>query len=490
MKKILISWYAYNNDFVMEHRGSLSRRIGTINEAGPSFNVHKYFWDSSYSKHILLNGNGGKAESEMFNLLINELRKEFPKRVIEGVNLTIDDPINVQEIYSKVSAYYTKELDGEVDVFISPGTPAMQVAWYMLGLNQRPQVCLFQIRAKEFTKDKIKPEKEIVQLDESWVPQQLNIIQKSFDQSRSNSLYVITSSLEKVYNLAERVAVTNDIGCLILGENGTGKEHLAKYIHENSHRKSKPMLSINCAAFSDELLRSELFGHEKGSFTGADSKKIGILEAANGGTVFLDEVGDISSRMQVSLLRVIQERKIQPIGSNIEKQIDVRIISATNRDLEKACDDGTFRWDLFYRLAVTTLKLPALRERGQMELKQMIKFFNQAIAYRLGKKQLLNFSPEAFACLLNYGFKGNVRELENLFIQLHVFGEQEIDVSHLPKRIVNNNGVNLTLEKASEDHIKRVFRINNGNILITSKVLGMARATLQKKLREYGIREI
>jgi transcriptional regulator with PAS, ATPase and Fis domain len=288
--------------------------------------------------------------------------------------------------------------------------------------------------------------------------------------------------------MAERIALTNDIGCLILGENGTGKEHLAHFIHNASHRKTKPFMAINCAAFSDDLLRSELFGHEKGAFTSAESKKIGLFEAANGGTIFLDEIGDISPRMQVSLLRVLQSKKIQPIGSNIEKAIDVRVIAATNKNLELMCAQEQFRWDLFYRLTVTLLNLPPLRERGVKEVRQMIEFFISAVAERLQRNELLSFTPEAINCLQLYDYKGNIRELENLIIQLYVKGKPKIEKSDLPEKVIALNESALSLEEAVKRHIVKVFKQNQGNIFTTAEVLCVARDTLKRKLDKFGLR--
>ncbi|MBK6964942.1 MAG: sigma-54 factor interaction domain-containing protein [Bacteroidales bacterium] len=157
-------------------------------------------------------------------------------------------------------------------------------------------------------------------------------------------------TLKPFYEKATLVAATNDISCLILGENGTGKENLAKFIHKSSQRKSKPFIAVNCAAFTDELLRSELFGYEKGAFTGADKLTKGVFEESDGGTIFLDEIGDISPKMQVSLLRVLQEKRIQRVGRSNDIMIDVRVIAATNKELEEMCETERFRWDLFLDL--------------------------------------------------------------------------------------------------------------------------------------------
>lgn len=490
MNKVLISWYAYNNDFMIEQKGNRKRNMGFVNEEGPTFTVHKHFWnDGQYEKHILLNSSLKKEDEEKTNLLKNELNKNFKGHKIELRKVEVTDPINVSEIFEKLQSLLAELVDYEIEIFISPGTPAMQTAWYLLGTHFKKNVSLFQIRAKEFTKDKISPEKIEVSIDSSILPTNIVVAQKTLDKIKSPKDILITESLEPIYERAKMIARTDDVGCLILGENGTGKENLAQFIHDNSNRNSKPFLAINCAAFSDELLRSELFGHEKGSFTGADSKKIGVFESANNGTIFLDEIGDISSKMQISLLRVLQTKKVQPIGSTKEIDVNVRVLAATNKDIEALCEQEIFRTDLFYRLAVTELKLPPLKERGKKEITALIYHFNKLLSSRFQEKGLLKISKATMDCLVSYGFKGNVRELENMFIHFYTFCEKEINLSDLPERVKGNKSVTLTLADNEKQHILKVFSINKGNILATSKSLNVHRDTLKRKLQDYGIRE-
>ncbi|WP_374550137.1 sigma 54-interacting transcriptional regulator [Flavobacterium sp.] len=490
MSKLLISWYAYNNDFMIEQKGNQRRNMGFVNEEGPTFTVHKHFWASNkFEKHIILNSGLSKEDKSKINLLKTELNKNFKDHSIEIKDVEITDPINVSEIFEKLQSLLAELADNEIEIFISPGTPAMQTAWYLLGTHFKRNVTLFQIRAKEFTKDKTKPEKIIVSLDSSVLPTNIVVAQKTIEKDKTSKDILITQSLEPIYERAKMIARTNDVGCLILGENGTGKENLAQFIHDNSNRSNKPFIAVNCASFSDELLRSELFGHEKGSFTGAESKKMGVFEAANGGTVFLDEIGDISPKMQVSLLRVLQSKKIQAVGSTKEIDINVRVLAATNRDIETMCDEDKFRTDLFYRLAVTELKLPALRERGKKEVVALINHFNNLLSNRFQKNDLLKISKEALECLSAYGYKGNVRELENMFIHFYTFCEKEINVSDLPKRVLEDKSITLTLADNEKQHILKVFNLNKGNILVTSKSLDVHRDTLKRKLQEYGVRE-
>lgn len=487
MNKILISWYAYNNDFMMEQQGNRKRNLGLVNEEGPTFTVHKHFWaEDKFDKHILLDSSSDKAK---IKLLQTELNKNFKGHTIEVKDVLIEDPINVAEIFVKLQAFLAELTEHEIEIFISPGTPAMQTAWYLLGTHFKKNVSLFQIREKEFSKDKLKPEKIVVSLDSSILPTNIVVAQKMIEKTKSPKEILITESLESIYEKAKMISRTNDVGCLILGENGTGKENLAQFIHNNSNRINKPFLAVNCAAFSDELLRSELFGHEKGSFTGAESKKIGVFEAANGGTVFLDEIGDISPKMQVSLLRVLQSKKIQAVGSTKEIDINVRVLAATNKNIETMCEEEKFRTDLFYRLAVTELKLPPLRERGKKEITALIKHFNLLLSQRFQEKGLLKITKDALNCLLAYGYKGNVRELENMFIHFYTFCDKEINVSDLPQRVRENKSATLTLADNEKQHILKVFSLNKGNILATSKSLDVHRDTLKRKLQDYGVRE-
>lgn len=490
MEKILISWYAYNNDFGMEQKGAIKRRIGTINENGPTFNVHKYCWDQGkYSRHILLNSNLKDDDKKYFELLKTELRKNFNGHLIESRDIIIEDIINVSEIFSKLNSLLAEFTDSAIEIFISPGTPAMQTAWYLLGTNYKKNVTLFQLREIKHTKEKIKPEKIIVSLDSNVLPTNMTVAQKVIDKVKTSSDILITDSLKPFYKKAEQIALTDDVGCLILGENGTGKENLAKHIHENSNRVKKPFIPVNCAAFSDELLRSELFGHEKGAFTGAENKKTGMFEAASGGTLFLDEIGDISPKMQVSLLRALQERKIQPVGATKEIPIDVRVVAATNKDLEELCEQDKFRWDLFFRLAVTTLKLPALRERGKKEIKELVVFFNKLYAKRFPSKKELKITEEALSKILSYGYKGNIRELENMFIHFYTFCVNEITIEDLPERVKENKSPTVSLADCERQHIIKVFNQNKQIILVTAKALDISKDTLKRKLTDYGIRE-
>jgi transcriptional regulator with GAF, ATPase, and Fis domain len=229
--------------------------------------------------------------------------------------------------------------------------------------------------------------------------------------------------MKEVGRLLARVSPT-DSTVLLRGESGTGKEVAARALHRGSRRASRPFVAINCATLSETLLESELFGHEKGAFTGAVERKTGKIEAAEGGTLFLDEVGEVPPPLQAKLLRVLQEREYERVGGTRTHRADVRVVAATNRDLEKAIREGTFRDDLYYRLNVITLTLPALRERPE-DIPLLASHFAALVSRRLGRR-VAGFTPEARACLLRYGWPGNVRELANAVERALVLGESEL----------------------------------------------------------------
>ncbi|GAB2478905.1 sigma-54 dependent transcriptional regulator [Algoriphagus taiwanensis] len=484
--RVLISWLAFNNDYL---KSSSESNYRIPDNSGPTFSVHQHFWkEAEYDKHILLNSSPNERDVKNFKKFVSDLKEDFKGRQIEGRLVAIEDVICVPEIIAKLNPLLAEFAQDQIEVFISPGTPAMQTAWYLLGTSYRSNLKLFQTRAGKFT-DNNKPERIYIDLDSDLFPANITAAERVIDgpNTTAGTGIKITKSLEPIYAKAEKIAHTDQVGALILGENGTGKENLARFIHDHSNRRSKPFLAVNCAAYSDDLLRSELFGHEKGSFTGANEKRKGVLQEAHGGTVFLDEIGDISPKMQVTLLRVLQERKVQPVGSSKEIEIDVRFITATNRNLEELCDAEKFRWDLFFRLAVTKLELPALRERGGDEIEEMLHHFNDLLFTKFPKKKKLKVSSEVIKKLRTYGFKGNVRELENLFIQFYTFCENEIKLEDLPPRIIENRSDPRSLAEVEKSQILKIYGEGKRSLVEVSLILGCTRDTLRKKLKEYGV---
>jgi len=300
--------------------------------------------------------------------------------------------------------------------------------------------------------------------------------------------------MREVYQFITRVA-TKDSTVLIYGESGTGKELVAHAIHHNSNRANKPCVAINCAALSEHLLESELFGHEKGAFTGAIVQKKGKLEVAEGGTVFLDEIGELAPSLQAKLLRVLQEREFERVGGTRTIKLDVRLITATNRDLDEEVKKGTFREDLYYRLNVVSLRMPALRERRD-DISLLASYF----AAKYGKRSnrtLLGISPQARACLLNYDWPGNVRELENAIERAVVLGSSDLILPEdLPEQILEKAAPAGTAVNAFHDAVresKKQLIINaveqaNGNYTEAARLLGLHPNYLHRLIRNLNIK--
>jgi two-component system response regulator HydG len=299
----------------------------------------------------------------------------------------------------------------------------------------------------------------------------------------------------EVLELGETVAPT-DSTLLLSGESGTGKEVLARYIHRLSHRSDGPFFSINCGALPESLLESELFGHVKGSFTGAVKDKEGLLVAAEGGTFFLDEIGEMSPATQVKLLRALQEREVIPVGSTDAVPVDVRIIAATNRDLEEEISQGRFRTDLYYRLNVIALHLPPLRDRRE-DVPLLTRFFLERMAEENPDVDAPTLSEETMETLLDYDWPGNVRELENALERAAVVaGGSEIRPGHLPERILEAPKPRLVqgepppnppMEVIERAYIEWVLRAEDGNKSRAAEVLGIDPSTLYRKLNRYGL---
>jgi DNA-binding NtrC family response regulator len=294
--------------------------------------------------------------------------------------------------------------------------------------------------------------------------------------------------MRKVFNLVEIFAPTNET-ILIVGETGTGKDLIAKKIHSLSPRKSNPFVTVNMVSISSTLFESELFGHVKGSFTGATSDKQGYFEAANGGTIFLDEIGDIPKELQAKLLRTIQYNEIYRIGSSQPIKLDIRIIAATNRNLVEAVNDGSFRADLYYRLNRGYISLPALRKRGNDII--LLAYHIIKMANKTYNKNIEGLSRQAIAQLRHYLFPGNVRELENIIFNSVVLApdNERLNKIDLPKLYSEgdvksiDNELMISLDEVSNKHILKVMSRFNNNINKAAAILGISERTLQRKLK-------
>lgn len=302
-----------------------------------------------------------------------------------------------------------------------------------------------------------------------------------------------SQGMQEVFDLIKRVAPAS-ANVLVMGESGTGKERVAHAIHEEGPRKTKRFVAINCTAIPEALLESELFGHAKGSFTGAIGHKKGLFEEADGGTLFLDEIGDMNLALQAKLLRVIQDKKIRAVGENVDREIDVRIIAATHKDLKLAIKNGTFREDLYYRLSVIPIVIPPLRHRRE-DIVLLAEHFLQKYAASNHSK-VKGFSQQAMARLMSMPWEGNVRELENVIERAVVLAkEQVIDIKDLPSAGEGNvesffeatqSGTLPTLEDIERRYFKFILDKTGGRKEKAAQILGVNRRTLYRKEREYG----
>jgi len=324
--------------------------------------------------------------------------------------------------------------------------------------------------------------------------QEIEILRKSCHlEEAHHGLLGDSRPMQRLFELIENVART-DAPVLIHGHSGTGKELVARAIHEESPRQDKPFIKVNCAALNENLLESELFGHEKGAYTGADRTRIGRFEAAHEGTIFLDEIGDIPPATQVKLLRVLEEKEIERVGDHKPISVDVRIISATNKDLDALIAQGTFREDLYFRINVFPLNCPSLCERVE-DIPIIVQNFIENNRSK-GGKQIAGLTPEAMEALLSYSWPGNVRELRNTVEYAFVLCSGKwIGREHLPPKITSNgkrHAVNHNQSSASweEERIKLIdtLRRVGGNQSEAARLMGVSRVTIWKRIKKYGIR--
>ncbi|MEO7329741.1 MAG: sigma-54 dependent transcriptional regulator [Minicystis sp.] len=308
-----------------------------------------------------------------------------------------------------------------------------------------------------------------------------------------------SSAMRRVFDLVGRVA-DSDASVLIMGESGTGKELIARAVHQQSPRSKGPFLTVDCAAMSASLLESELFGHTRGAFTDAKTARVGLFEQANGGTLFLDEIGEMPLEMQPKLLRALQERKVRPVGGNVEVSFDVRVVSATNRDLEVRVDEKLFREDLFYRINVVRVDAPSLRERGG-DVLLLAQHFVERFAARSGKA-VRGIHALAAEKLISYEWPGNVRELENCMERaVALLRFDEVTVDDLPEKLrqyradrlifaTDDLGAVLTIDELERRYVQRVLALVNGNKSRAAILLGLDRRTLYRRIDRYeGQRE-
>jgi DNA-binding NtrC family response regulator len=314
--------------------------------------------------------------------------------------------------------------------------------------------------------------------------------QLSSKRQKSASYGIIGESneIKKVFRLIDKAASTS-VNVLISGESGTGKELVARAIHYHSERQSQPFVPVNCTAIPDNLIESELFGHVKGAFTGANSERTGFFKMANRGTIFLDEIGDASMNLQGKLLRVIQNKEIFMLGSSRIHQIDTRIIAATHKNLSELVKQGLFREDLYYRINIVDIPVPSLHER-KTDILLLIAWFVERLSKDM-KKNAITFTDQAIQVLMNYKWPGNIRELENLVQKLVVINDGEpVQVSDFPDVMRSHfnvlSGENKSLEQIEYEHITNVLNRVKGNKSKAAKILKIDRKTLREKLKRFS----
>jgi len=316
----------------------------------------------------------------------------------------------------------------------------------------------------------------------------ISLHQKLEQRYRFEDIITKSPKMQQLIELIKVVAKSNAT-VLITGESGTGKELVARAIHSRSYRKDKPLVAVSCAALPESLLESELFGHEKGAFTGAHAQRKGKIEFANEGTLFLDEIGEMSANIQVHLLRVLEEREFTRVGGNELVKVDMRVISATNRDIKKAVASGQFREDLYYRLNVVTIDLPPLRERGE-DIPLLAEHFLTKFVTE-NQKGVSYFSPEVTDFLLKYQWPGNVRELENTIERAVILTQNpEIQLADLLQKsspLVGSASSGRSLKEVEKNHIISVLNETGTNYTKTARILGISRATIYNKAKAYGL---
>ncbi len=366
------------------------------------------------------------------------------------------------------------------------------------GTEVGPAVEAMKLGAFDYITKPIQVDELLIQIEKALERKSLyhekEELQKALDEKYGfENIIGKSPQMQKVFEIVKLVAPTNTT-VLITGESGTGKELIANAIHRLSNRRNKPLIKVHCAALPPTLLESELFGHEKGAFTGAIRSKPGRFELADNSSIFLDEISEIEPHIQVKLLRVLQEHEFERVGGVKTIKVDVRIIAATNKDLKKLVEEGKFREDLYYRLKVVEINLPPLRERtGDIPLfiEHFLKYFSE-----YHNKKIEGISPRAMKILLSYSWPGNVRQLKNTIESMVVLTRNKIlDVNDIPPEIFEENKkrdsitlpIGLKLEKAEKEYILATLHAYNYNKAKTAKVLGIGRKTLYRKLEKYGV---
>lgn len=450
-----------------------------------------------------------------------EIVCESIKRILEEEGYEIESALNGQEAFKKMD-------ENPFDIVITdlkmPGIDGMEVLRIIR--REYPNTIVIMITGFSTVETAVEAMKlgAFDYIPKPFTPDEVSIVVKKAIEQKNLLLENIylrqelqekygfhnivgkSKKMQEIYKIITKVAPT-DSTVLIYGQSGTGKELIARAIHFNSPRRERQFVPVDCAVLSENLLESELFGHIRGSFTGAVTTKLGLFEIADGGTVFLDEVGNISLSIQAKLLRVLQEREFTPVGGTKSKKVDIRLIAATNKDLEKMMKEGTFREDLYYRLNIVPIYLPPLKEREE-DIPLLAIHFLKKYSEQMGKK-IRGFSPEAMEKLLRYQWPGNVRELENIIERTVVMMEEEMvrpehiilpgqkkqeeGYPYIPMTTEELKEVKKQLREKAVEEIEKAFVLNalernQWNVTKASEEVGMLRPNFQALMRKYNIR--
>jgi DNA-binding NtrC family response regulator len=423
-------------------------------------------WLSDVGHQVLTAENGPQA--------LEIIRKEEPSIVIADLVMPGTDGIELMK--------NAKEISPNIEVIIITAYGSIPTA-----------ITAMRAGAYDYIEKPFCPERAELLVEKLVEHQRLleeNIAlqQKLEEHYQFENIIAKSPRMQQVIEVIKVVARSNAT-VLITGETGTGKEVVARAIHSQSHRREKPFIAVSCAALPESLLESELFGHEKGSFTGAYAQKKGKFEAANRGTLFLDEIGEMSANIQVHLLRILEEKAFTRVGGNELIKVDVRVISATNRDMKAAVASGQFREDLYYRLNVVNIELPPLKERKE-DIPLLAQHFLKKFTLE-NRKEITGFSPQATDFLLSYEWPGNVRELENAIERAVILAQNSlIGIADLPQQnlvLAHPTSAPRNLKLVEKSHILNVLTETGGNYTEAARILGISRMTLYNKAKAYEL---
>jgi DNA-binding NtrC family response regulator len=487
--KILLSWIGFREDF------SSNNDHIVVNPNGFSVALHRDIIDQmGFDKHIILctTDLSGKISLELtrkMGLLRLFIDDQFPRHHFDFVNTGIDksDLQDFKVIESALrSLIQTFDLTDDLHVVAGTGPTAVGMAWCTLSLVMDKRFSLHVLQRPEYVHgSRISLLKKI----DPFVSRLLDDKLKE-GHLRTDLPDGIFADEEVVaeYRKAFTYAQSSEMNVLILGETGCGKDRMAEYIFQNSPLADRKYKAINCASLPDDVLYSELFGHVKGAFTGAEQHRIGVFEECSGGTLFLDEIGDISPYMQQSLLRALEKGEIKMLGSNeIKKNVKVRVIAATNANLYQKCKDGQYRWDLYYRLSNPEIFLEPYRSRPKEKRRDIIKHYLGLLEKKWNRP--LEITPEAQKIIEEYSFPGNFREIHNTLNALFPLRLGKIDVADLPARfLMEENRNDESYDFALKSHCNKIYKRYGYDLKATKKALGYGNITqVKKKFQEWGI---